>query len=231
MSLPWNGTYLGSVDRKKSILFIQKINVHKKFYYLNLNGYMLSCLGFETIDTHYCIADELKILFGLQKLGTHWIRFGQSKKLLILINPTLYQLYPNFTSLTMIDPKAVDETFKFEVQKIFIYRLTLNIINNSDTLIDVINGKPISTKEAHIDNVINNSHISKTIFDKWFNEIDYSKVAIKIFNLQTIEQVTNFINIIRDQIYAIINQVDQTEIYLSNYILGRLYNLLQLGVG
>src|SRR5579872_4194413 len=83
----WDGSFLGLYPR--TIIVSSTVVAKLTYWHLNLDGREIRVAARAVKDAFPCIVDELKTIFGLQKIGTHLIKVGG--RLYLLIRVTEHQ--------------------------------------------------------------------------------------------------------------------------------------------
>ncbi len=238
-SLLWDGSYLGVIPKLTgkwnygSLHYIQFMykgdNVFAQAKYVN--------------NTHACVCDELKPIFGVTQNGTHTIHIAKQKRLTVLIIP---RFQPN-TELSSnpgmdirlgdlkIDDKRINETLEYKIRLLGVFReimglntdinsIVLGVDNNDTSYKQLI---PLSIGENKMYSHLGYNILSKKYKDRWFHKYSFtlSDVASHFFhyngnNLETV------LHDIRIKCEEIIVRVDKSMIYIVNYIVERLKHIL-----
>ena len=231
----WNGSFLGNISKENIIARYE--GPHKrKIMVINIDGHETTCYYKNTKSSHQCICDELKYLFFLRKIGTHWVRYGE-KRLIIL-----YKIRFNHHR-EIVDEWHLNELnhlfhphFITEVQQVFAFRDVLNLRQSFERHVivrepyqPVSRPYPISADEVTIDPRKNN-FLSNTIMKKWFHQTTVHEVLREMFQIKTYLQIDILINKIRTIIQNIIKRIDKSQIWLEKYIIDRLRDHLSEGL-
>ncbi len=125
----WDGSYLGVITRRNIEDEMEFMNL--KYWKINLYGHTQVCIIRRTMTSCPCISDELKILFGLSKLGTHRVRYR--RKLYVLIKPRINQAggIIRETPISNIE-STTNMTFISQVQDIYLFRDVLGLTKTTD---------------------------------------------------------------------------------------------------
>lgn len=220
--LPWDGSRLDDIH-PKNVIERTKINNFIITTILLKDYHMLKCVTHtvrsESVDA--CICDELKPHFELRKTGTHWARFGGSKKLLVMYHP---KSYLNCEPL----PKEMIYAMTDEVRKILIFKYICQVSINSERHIILFNGQPTSIKEHKIN--LNEPQMNKLTIEKYFDIIPYSKIVAQMFNINPKyhdnEYIWNLRNELETKMNIIFNRVNKDLINYKYHILKNVYDTL-----
>jgi len=229
---PWDGSCLGLLNKHN---FIEIIKLENKLtmYHIKTDKYDFYCYGRKSNSSHQCICDELKVIFGIRKLGTHWCKYGQGLSVYIFW-PIRYNTFGQIQDELKLNQLGyVDESnFVKQVQNIFVFRDLINVgVNFENTIIvrqSYQNNKkpyPISYKETTI-NPHKHIYIPNTVYSRWFKSNTINDALCRIFNITHYNQIADLIFKIRSVIQDIINRVDNQNIWLENYIIERLHERL-----
>lgn len=220
-NLKWDGSCLGTYTKTKLIINREKYsNLYSK-YTLDINGKKLICLGSISNNTDACIIDEIKIFFNLEKIGTHWIKLGNSKQNLILYN------LENISNYIKTIDKYND---KYEIQKIYVFKIILYQSYNTDKYIRLNNNNnPIIIKDSNI-NISNYVDLSTTIRNKWFGIETICDITAKMFNVVSYKQIPKLCDKMNTKLENTINRIDNREISIKTFIVSRLQTLLSVAI-
>lgn len=224
----WDGSCLGNII-KSNILNVWDFPHKQKLYHLKINGHECICLGRDGKSTHQCICDELKPLFSIRKVGTHWAKHGTKIMIFWRVRTNMFNYVQDELRLNELGP-ILNQDFIKQVQRIFIFRDIANVSTNFENTIVVRTHKisfmvpyPISYKETTINTEKENS-IPNTILKKWFIGVSMSDIAKDIFKITDGKQIASLISKLRGKIQNVINRVDKSQIWLEKYIISRLHD-------
>ena len=175
-----------------------------------------------------CIIDELKPIFGLQKLGTHWCKYkGKVKQLIKCVRGTEGYVTEEITlnQINDISPLLI-----LQVQEIFTFRELLGITCSYDSSIIVRQTKngmyPISFYEPNM--VMENSKVIPfTVLDKWFENSSIDDVVKRLFKINDINRLDKLLQQVRNSIEITIERVDRSAISYKTSIMNRITQRLQ----
>lgn len=176
-----------------------------------------------------CLIDELKPVFGLQKLGTHWCRFKGKVKILIRCVLNEEGHIKEEINLNMID--VVSSLLKMQIQEIFAFRELLGITcsyTSSIILRDSRDGSvyPVSFYEPNM--VFDQKVIPVTVLEKWFDDdMTIDMTVQRLMKIRDINQIGVVLHNIRNKIEETIERVDRRTIGFEAQILGRISERLQ----
>lgn len=180
-------------------------------------------------DQFPCIADELKPIFGLMKLGTHMLCIGS--KSYLLIKPGNYQDHP----LPSVD---LDTALLIkQVRSIYTFRYLIGINTSQDSHLRLCkrNGFPLIpisyrdsdlTSDKHSKKAEANS-LSQTVMKRWFNGCELGTSVCSMVNWDqksSLEANAKAVLIMkfRGQIEAVITRVNREFIWLAVFIIDRI---------
>jgi len=202
----WNGSYLGDVTP-----LIKSIELEGNYYLATFtNDQQAYIFNFE--NSLSLIADELKPLFGLPKVGRHKCIINNKQILLCrkLGDETPFEETENF--------------FLSELQRIFIFRWALGFTLSSTLRMRKLKSGVISIvsyQETSINYDKNNnrrSHISEAYLKKWFKNEGGVESIVK--NMFTSEDF----NKLRFKIDETIRAIDKEYVWWNANIIDRLSN-------
>ena len=212
------------------------------------------CIVRTTAGSVPSILDELKPIFGLPKLGTHWCKNnGKDNKknksdkkteakyiILIKCNISLEGNVLQEISLRdyMINLGAtaenidiVDNLLQLQVQEIYAFRELLGISKSFDSSIIIRKGKgknvyPISFYEPGV--LQDNGRIIPAIvLETWFEDVGLDDVICKLIGINNINNLTNRVCQIRKEIELIINRIDKENIFMVDSICSKIIQSVQ----
>jgi len=185
------------------------------------------CIVRTCSSTLPCLIDELKPLFGLNKIGTHWIMHKNKMKILTRANISKDGYIK--TDYTLNKYKNIDVELKRKIQNVFVFRelLGLDKSTESSIVLKKIKNKiyPLSFYEPDI--LSCDTVLSKIIVNKWFNDISMDKLIKDMLNIYNIKNITSIIHELRVQFEDIIERVDRNLITYCDVILERISLKLQ----
>lgn len=231
MRLNWDGTFLGVFPRT---IIVGISETDKNTYWkLMFDEDTVICISRKTKDAFPCVADELKTIFGLKKIGTHTIRIGK----------TLYHLSrPRMAAdnITIVEEIALNDTgisadsnptFTKQVQEILCFRDILGIVGAPEGRIIVRfdYGKlpfPLSSRElkTHLLQP-KNPILSRAMLTKWFGDTTVAEVLMRIMHIDLDEIKADYTSIYsryQRQIDEIICRVDTNFVWYTNCIMSRI---------
>lgn len=239
--LLWDGSHLG--DFKTNIID-RKIKFENMNYFLlklNMNfDLKILCRARRVYDKLPCIIDEIKPVFGIEKMGSHSIKIGKS---LYVIYKTEWDTKNNDIEINIGEPlhkipklDSIRISAEFEIKCMLAFRDLVGLeCYESCIIIDKENKKMVTLKEhvskGNTDTIIDSfSNISPSINKLWFakndltyyvnfmigNIISYNGSEFKYKSLiETYLRLHTFIEKTADRI-------DKKHIWIVNYVTTRL---------
>lgn len=175
-----------------------------------------------------CLIDELKPVFGLQKLGTHWCRHGGKTMILIKTVKTPDGYIKEEISLNMIDVST--PLLTLQIQEIFAFRELLGVTRSYESSIIIREGQrrcyPISFNEPNMA-TIDMKVIPFTVLEKWFKDTSIDAVVKRLCRIHTIDRIGIVLHDLRTKIDDIIERVDRRMITYKSCIMNRVTERLQ----
>lgn len=238
-SCPWNGSDLGELPNPL-LEFRISTSSKRKFWILDINipstnskqlktKILVSIKSIKTLDP--VIADELKPLFGLTKIGSHTGSRGMKKFLLLRVENEPQVPLPLYLEQ---HEKIVTPNLFLEIQKIYIFRSLLNLNSSFDSSIVVRNNQPISFVENSFCLNENKPSISATAIKKWFPEENYGDILFQMIqsvdlsdpkisksSMMDTMDVMDKINRLEFLVEDLINRIDKERISLVKYLIFR----------
>ena len=174
-----------------------------------------------------CLIDEMKPIFDLEKIGTHWFKF--KGKNIILLKPKIKnEIIVEELTLDQIEYRKDLEN---EVQKIFLFRELLGTSRNYESSIILRKNKffikPISFYEPNMNPSLNGKVIPDTILDKWFKNTDLDRMVKDFFKVEKFEDINKVLLDFRNKLNIIVERVDPNAITNLDEIISRIRSRLQ----
>ena len=240
MSLPWDGTYLGYITKSQ---ILDKYKYEGYIYWkLQLNiipnesgesQITVFCGARGSQNTYPCIIDQLKELFGLRKMGTHWLRLG--KRIIIV---TKVESNSDFEILTYLKlsrfEKNIYPKFQEEVRRIFAFKEILGVkfatlnnltvipkISNSGDDLSLDDFTVVSSRDPGFD--FDKGIIKKPMLKLWFGGKN-EELMKEIKELLGIDDINynNRVTDIRLKINDVIMKVDKEQVLLAVDLMKRI---------
>lgn len=234
----WNGTDITEVLTKASM---SEFKIGEKVYWKAI-WYEVKVKFFEirkcsTILPIIC--DELKPIFGLHKLGTHWTE--KNKKIFMLIKTMVNDNGEIIQDKTMseylkMDPGIGEELqsnglFRKQMQEIFTFRDILGILKNTDSCISLRFRSniyfPISSYEPKMDPAKIKSCLSDKIINTWFTDVSVIECLKSITHIHKYEDISTGVHTIRQKLHEVFTRIDKSYIHYSDFIIQKILQRLQ----
>ena len=175
-----------------------------------------------------CLVDELKKVFKLPKLGTHWCRLNNKTYILIRCNKTKEGYIKEELTLNMID--TYTPIMRMQIQEVFAFRELLGVTCSYESSIIIRENKsgsyPISFNEPNM-MTGDIKVIPITVLDKWFEETSIDDVVKRLCRIQNIDKLADLLYKFRKKIEKIIERVDRRAITYKNCIIDRITQRIQ----
>lgn len=174
-----------------------------------------------------CLIDEIKPIFDLEKIGTHWTKYNNKKLLLLKVNVNvtgsiIYDLH--------LDIFPFNEKLCHEVQKIFAFRNLLGMSKSYETSIILrkINKYivPISYYEPNME-PSSEGKIPNTVLDKWFKNISIEEVVKNMLKIKDLKEIANILHAFRSKLEKVVKRCDNSSITFVDEIISRIGSCLQ----
>jgi len=192
-----------------------------------------TCIVRTSKSSATCIVDELKPVFGLQKLGTHWCKQASKIRILIRCAKTEDGYIKEEITLNMLE--EVTPLMKLQVQEIFAFRELLGVSCSYLSSILIREGRngscyPISFYDPSM--AINDKKIIPfTVLEKWFEGTSIDEVVKRLLKVHSIERLGEVLYDLRSKIDEVIERVDRRNISYKMAIMNRITERLQTTLG
>lgn len=237
----WDGTYLGKIDRNNILLKTSYAN--RNYWTIHINNMTIRCQYRQANNQFPCLFDELKILFNIGKIGTHWIYYNSKIYILLRvpIDPegnftyefTIEYIYKTFGI------KGFNKNLCDQIRNIYIFREIFGIISSNDSNICVRESpyswrdhQIISTNELNIVGDLDSSILSQRVLNRWFNgdsvnnEMDIHRQLLDMINIDNYETMNAFVLKIRSHLEIIINRINRNLIWSISFFIDRMIRLI-----
>lgn len=209
MNFLWDGSYIGNINNL--IISFEIIEKYVKVKFTNCEAYV-----FTYVNSIPIIADEIKPLFGLIKIGIHYGKWGDKDII-------LYKIEGEEKMLDTLNGIQIEE-----VQRAYIFRWALGFSSYGDDILLTRKYKSgVKTVTSYMDLEYNYdpkhkfcSKITKSVINKWF----YNSEAID--NMIKSMFKRSDLPTLRNDIDNIIRKIDPNHIAWSTSIICRLQNYL-----
>ena len=230
----WDGTDVTDIISKAN-LYEAKYDKYK--YWVIRSGLITeTCMVRNSKNTLPCLIDELKPVFGLQKMGTNWCVYRNKIKIFLKCAKTpegyikeelnLSKLHINLSDLIGIN----NDLLKLQVQEIFTFRELLGITCSYESSIIIREGKnsiyPISFYEPGM-LTTDTKVIPFTVLEKWFGDSSIDMVVKRLCKIQHIDKIPIILHSLRIKIEEVIERTDRRNISYKDCIMNRVTERLQ----
>jgi len=219
----WDGTDVTDLISRSNVYEAK----HEKYKYwvITHDQQTEMCMIRNSKNTLPCLIDELKSMFKLYKIGTHWYKQGSKFKILLKCSKTEDGSIKE--ELTLKDIKQYDDNFKLQIQNIFAFRELLGITCSYSSSIIVRDSMiPVSFYEPNMlteDKKI----IPFTILEKWFTDSSIDEVVQRLCKINSLNDLVNTLHILRTNIEEVILRTDSKNIGYKDCIMNRITERLQ----
>lgn len=176
-----------------------------------------------------CLVDELKPVFGLPKLGTHWCRLGNKVYILIRCVKNTDGSIKEELTLNMLGSSS-SSLLTLQIQEIFAFRELLGVTCSYESSIIIREGKagpyPISFYEPNMATE-DTKVIPFTVLEKWFVDTSMDEVVKRLCRVNNINRLPTVLHELRTSIEEVIDRVDRRAITYKNCIVNRITQRLQ----
>ena len=179
-------------------------------------------------NTIPCLIDELKPVFGLPKLGTHWFIYKKKMKMLIKCVRTKKGYIKEEITLNKIE--VCTRLLILQIQEIFTFRELLGVTCSYESSIIIRESKnsiyPISYYDPNM-TIKDVKVIPFTVLNKWFKGTSIDNVVKRLLKIYKIDRIGEVLYNIRNKIEKIIERVDKRAISYKTCIINRITERLQ----
>ena len=175
-----------------------------------------------------CLVDELKSVFGLPKVGTHWFKHEGKMKMLIKCAKTEEGYVKEEITLNKID--VYTRLMVLQIQEIFTFRELLGITCSYESSVVIRETRksvyPISFYEPNM-TTEDVKVIPFTVLNKWFEGTSMDNIIKRLLKIYTIDRIGEVLHNIRTKIEKVIERVDRRAISYKTCIMNRITERLQ----
>jgi hypothetical protein len=221
--LRWDGSHIGTIS-SSNILSRCIVNnrIHMKIS-LASKVYIVKII--EASRTLCCIVDELKILFGVKKNGTHIMTVDRKDYIIVRQVTTARNNMRFMYRVSDINVDFIGDTLINRIRRVILFREIIGLSSTFESNIHIIGADVYSTSEnnlvkygeSSISNVMNNNYFEGNI----------SYLIRGIIKIEDDISLESTLFNLRYKIESIIERVDRTRIDLVDHIMNRItYHLL-----
>ena|SRR5436190_10553497 len=234
----WNGTFLGKIE-DDNIVQIFKYN-NFEYWNIQINGYYTSCLIRKTTTYTPCIVDELKPIFGLIKLGTHYGYYKNGYVIFIRAQTDITgkYIYGDTTLGDIANEIKTDTELITKIKHIYVFRDLLCLSKSTDNSIGIRRSRqgylyPVSLIDTNIKieklcNLEKSTYLPESVFNRWFVNTSPSTILKHMCKLYNRDKVSSLIFKFKSRIDTVVRNVgNQDYMDLTDVITRRLANRFQ----
>lgn len=240
--LRWDGSHLGKLDYNVFSYIGVSHETKAEYFGVTCDSIPYVVTRKRSPSSIPNIIDELKVVFGLTKMGTHSCILPDGHRYLLSRVPLCSDGRTIVNSKRLIDcnvdpPSGVDE-FDAGIRKIFVFRELMGLAKTNEATVLIHcddDGKftPVSYRESAIepgDCFV----LPDTVYYKWFPEPErgcpVSITTARMLDVNTEDVMTNKLAALRTEMASIINRIDKEEITMMNGILDRVNRRLLIAL-
>lgn len=222
--MEWNGSYLGKIEEENIIDILETIN--GKCWLLQFNNIREVVFVRSAKTGLPCIVDEFKIHFGLNKIGSHLIKYRS--EYYVIYKPKLEDKYTveTYFNLDQIDYTKSSEKLKKDIRINIALRELLTI---SPTYVTNFLVKDTDEIVCYSCSKTSDSSILSIKLRDYLNGYSISDILKEIFNIESDEDLYNQAFVLKSTIEDIINKLGYCGLeYIPDLIFDRFYQLVML---
>ena len=223
----WDGTDISILINDKKTIIREATYEKNTYWVIEWNKTKEMCMVRNSTTNLPCIIDEIKPVFKLEKVRTHYCKF--KGKIFILLKLQLEN--GNILKEITLDKIGYKPQLKDDVQKIFIFRELLGMSKNFESSIILRKKeyfiKPISFYDPNMSPGNIKTVLPNTILDKWFKDTDLDKVVLKMFNVDKPENINSVLLDLKSKLDKIAERVNRDTITYIDEIIARIRSRLQ----
>lgn len=221
----WDGSDVTELVKES---LIEEGSYEKNTYWkLTHKDILEYCIVRQSGTTIPCLIDELKPIFNMHKIGTHWIRYRGKKLILLRLIVKDEIIIQDIT----LDKIKFRQSLSHEVQKIFVFRELLGLSRSWESSIILRERnhfmRPMSFYEPNMTPASEEKVIPNTVLEKWFKNTSLDDVVKKLLKVEKLEDIPKTIHNLRTKMETVVNRVNKDEITHIDEILKRINNRLQ----
>lgn len=235
--LPWDGSYLGIIKKEDILEVFQNIlDYYRILIYYQGKQIQIVAIIRRTKDMTPCLVDELKPLFSIQKIGTHYVKYESNY--LILSKPLIDDSGVNVLSenrLSDHNRKQLNPNLIDKIKKNYIFKdllclskcqdtsIFIRIRNGNEIPISIIDGNIKLIKIADMDK---STYLSETIFKRWMTDDSPSKLLMQMLKLRNLDNIQDFTYQFKNKLDGLILRICPEYISLSDLLINKIRNKL-----
>ena len=187
----------------------------------------VTCIVRNSTSILPCIIDEIKPVFNLEKIGTHWCKFKGKTLIFYKIQMENGNILEDIT----LDNIGYKVQLEPDVQKIFVFRELLGMSKNFESSIILRKRdyffKVMSFYEPNMTPGDTKNVLPNTILNKWFKNTDIDTVVLKMFNVDNPENIISVLLDLKSKLDKIAERVNKDAITYIDEIIARIRSRLQ----
>ena len=233
----WDGTSLGYItDSQIEEKYILDTVIYWK---LRIDKFETICIARTTKDYTTCIIDELKPLFGLVKLGTHYAKY-KSQYVILIRSRFNIKSKEIVNEITLENYKGdIDQFLTNKIKRIYVFRdllclnkssdksliLRQNVDNDELFIVSFFDGLLKINKLIDINR---STYLPETVFKKWMQNESPSDLLVQMLKIHSKNSINSKIFNMRPKIVKILNRISgDSMIGLADIIITRICNKLE----
>lgn len=173
-----------------------------------------------------CFLDEIKPIFGLEKTGTHRLKFKNKDLVLYKCNEEKGNIVTDFKLSLLEKPGRL----KDRIRKVFVFRDLLKITKTYESSI-VIRKEKLKTKilSFYEPGVKPDSDkiLPDTVLEKWFNEASADEILKEMTGVEDADGINPYLSEIKTRLERVCLRIDPDLIIMVDEIISRLRSKLQ----
>ena len=237
----WDGSDVTEFIKDETTHIHEAQSEKRMYWIIERENEIETVLAKTSTHTFACLVDELKPVFGLEKMGTHWVKLHG--KIYILFKPEKDRKNVILEELTLNEYKndkndkhknheyKYDKNFEREIRKIFLFREIVGVPRNTEkNVILRIKGlyvQPISFYEANLKPDNSGKVLSNIILDRWFKDVDLDKAVADFFQITSIERINDVLLPLHQKLEEIVKRTGPSSVMYVDEILSRIRHRLQ----
>lgn len=213
----WDGSYLGEIIDDCILRYFYHETL--EYWILSHDGYATICQVRKTKKYTHCLVDELKPLFGLIKLGTHYGKYKTGYVILIRARLNLTEDRIVLDLPLSMCPNLSEPLILDRIKQIYIFRDLLCLSKSTDSSIVLrVNEKnkdlvyPVSLIDSAIDlekmsNFMMSTYLPEVAFSRWIKDESPSLILRRMCNVYNSNTVISRIYKLKEDIVEITKRV------------------------